>query len=199
MIGLPNTSMKLIEISICWYMYIYVYFIIFLLWEWSIIALQNTGLCFYLYFMQKRTLWETVYLNEMWAWGAEVDGRGQGAVVWSFVGLCKNEVSHFADSEEKFSSYTQRKEKRLWGRIMLKLFFSYSAESAGKDRNHQQVTRSLNVWLLDRPQRWVKLDEDCARQRRALNSPSQEKQNRQKNIENQQMCDLWFRRIWKVY
>lgn len=36
-------------------------------------------------------------------------GRGRGVVVWSFVGLCiKKEVSHFADSEEKLSGYTER-------------------------------------------------------------------------------------------
>lgn len=38
-------------------------------------------------------------------------GRGRGIVVWSFVGHCKIEVSHFADSEEKLSSYTERRRK----------------------------------------------------------------------------------------
>ena len=38
-------------------------------------------------------------------------GRGRGSVVWSFVGLCEKGVSHFADSEEKLSGYTERREK----------------------------------------------------------------------------------------
>lgn len=52
-------------------------------------------------------------------------------------------MSHFPDSEEKFSSYTQRsEERRLWGRIMLKQFFSPLCSQLGKDRKHQMLTLS---------------------------------------------------------
>lgn len=59
--------------------------------------------------------------------GVEMAGRGAGIVVWSFVGLCVKEVSHFADSEEKISNYTReetREKRGLWGQIVLKQFFT---------------------------------------------------------------------------
>lgn len=76
-------------------------------------------------------------------------GRGQGIVVWSFVGLCEKEVSHFADSEEKLSSYTERGEKRgLWGRIMLRRFFSSLCRISWARQKTSSSDPQLNVWLV---------------------------------------------------
>lgn len=82
-------------------------------------------------------------------------GRGQGIVVWSFVGLCEKEVSHFADSEEKLSSYTERGEKRgLRGRIMLRRFFSSLCRISWGRQKTSNSDPQLKVGLVHEPGRW---------------------------------------------
>lgn len=56
-----------------------------------------------------------------------------------FVWRKKKEVSHFTDSEEKLSGYTEGTAGKNSAEAIL---FLRSAESAGQDRKHQTLTHS---------------------------------------------------------
>lgn len=73
-------------------------------------------------------------------------GRGRGSVVWSFVGLCEKGVSHFADSEEKLSSYTERTVGKNYAEA--NLFSTLQNQLRQKTSNSDQ---QLNVSLVCRP------------------------------------------------
>lgn len=50
-------------------------------------------------------------------------------MVWSFVGLCEKEVSHFADSEENLSSYTHTEKRTVGKNYAEALLFSCTLQS----------------------------------------------------------------------